>query len=464
MRSFHRHLFAIVGALTLAGCATSPALDAQPPDLPAQWTQPDSVAGTLSQDSLSADWWRSFDNAELDVFVTQAQAQSQDIAAATARVRQAQASARIAGAALLPEVSAGLDAGRQARLGGHADVDGTLYAAGLSASYEVDFWGRNRAARDSAVHILAATRFDHDTVLLTVTAGTANAWVQAVALAERAAIAEHNLHSAERLLALVQSQYEAGSATQLAVAQQRTLVASQRRSLAALRQQANQARVALAHLTGQAREVTVNTSTLASIRIPAIDAGVPSELLVRRPDIARAEAQLTAADADVVVARAAMLPSLTFAAYAGASSDRLGSLFDNPLYSLAAGLAAPIFNAGRLAAGHDLAQARREELLADYRQAIVMAFSDVQMALAQMHGVQAQLDAQSEELIQAQLALTLAESRYRAGAETLLTLLDTQRTLYAAQDMAAQLKALHLQSAVDLYRVLGGGWKIDEDN
>jgi len=413
---------------------------------------------------LPAHWWRSFDNAELDVFVTQAQAQSQDIAAATARVRQAQASARIAGAALLPEVSAGLDAGRQARLGGHADVDGTLYAAGLSASYEVDFWGRNRAARDSAVHILTATRFDHDTVRLTVTAGTANAWVQAVALAERAAIAEHNLHSAERLLALVQSQYEAGSATQLAVAQQRTLVASQRRSLAALRQQANQARVALAHLTGQAREVTVNTSTLASIRIPVIDAGVPSELLVRRPDIARAEAHLAAADADVVVARAAMLPSLTFAAYAGANSNRLGSLFDNPLYSLAAGLAAPIFNAGRLAAGHDLAQARREELLADYRQAIVMAFSDVQMALAQMHGVQAQIDAQSEELIQAQLALTLAESRYRAGAETLLTLLDTQRTLYAAQDMAAQLKALHLQSVVDLYRVLGGGWKIDEDN
>ncbi|KAA0889187.1 efflux transporter outer membrane subunit [Pusillimonas sp. ANT_WB101] len=464
MGSFHRHLFAIVGALTLAGCATSPALDAQPPDLPAQWTQPDSGAGTLSQDSLSADWWRSFDNAELDVFVTQAQAQSQDIAAATARVRQAQASARIAGAALLPEVSAGLDAGRQVRLGGHADVDGTLYAAGLSASYEVDFWGRNRAARDSAVNILTATRFDHDTVRLTVTAGTANAWVQAVALAERTAIAEHNLDRAERLLSLVQSQYEAGSATQLAVAQQRTLVASQRRSLAALRQQANQARVALAHLTGQAREVTVNTPTLASIRIPAIDAGVPSELLVRRPDIARAEAQLTAADADVVVARAAMLPNLTFAAYAGANSNRLGSLFDNPLYSLAAGLAAPIFNAGRLAAGHDLAQARREELLADYRQAIVMAFSDVQMALAQMHGVQAQLNAQFEELTQAQLALTLAESRYRAGAETLLTLLDTQRPLYAAQDMAAQLKALHLQSAVDLYRVLGGGWRIDEDS
>lgn len=464
MRRFHRHLFAMMGALILAGCATSPALDAQRPDLPAQWTQPDSVAEASSQDSLSADWWHSFGNAELDAFVMQAQAQSQDIAAATARVRQAEASAHIAGAALLPEVSTRLEAGRQAKLGGHADVDGTLYAAGLSASYEVDFWGRNRAARDSAVHILTATRFDHDTVRLTVTAGTANAWVQAVALAERVAIAEHNLHSAERVLALVQSQYEAGSATQLAMAQQRTLVASQRRSLAALRQQANQARVALAHLTGQARDVTVNTSTLASIRIPAIDTGVPSELLVRRPDIARAEAQLAAADADVLVARAAMLPSLTFSAYAGANSDRLGSLFNNPLYSLAAGLAAPIFNAGRLAAGHDLAQARREELLADYRRSIVMAFSDVQMALAQMHGVQAQLDAQSEELTQAQLALTLAESRYRAGAETLLTLLDTQRTLYAAQDMAAQLKALHLQSAVDLYRVLGGGWKIDEDN
>ncbi|MGB6105871.1 MAG: TolC family protein, partial [Pusillimonas sp.] len=265
----------------------------------------------------------------------------------------------------------------------------------------------------------------------------------------------------QRLLALVQSQFEAGWATELALAQQRTLVASQRRSLAALRQQADQARITLALLAGQTREAIVETSTLAAIYAPAVDTGVPSDLLLRRPDIARAEAQLAAADADVLAARAAMLPSLTFSAYAGASSGRLSSLFDNPLYSVAAGLAAPIFNAGRLAAGHDLAQARREELLADYRQAIVAAFADVQAALAGMHGVQEQLDAQAEELVQAQRALILAESRYRAGAETLLTLLDAQRILYAAQDMAAYLKELHLQSAVDLYRALGGGWRLD---
>ncbi|MFA4914682.1 MAG: TolC family protein, partial [Burkholderiaceae bacterium] len=140
----------------------------------------------------------------------------------------------------------------------------------------------------------------------------------------------------------------------------------------------------------------------------------------------------------------------------------LNQVLSNPLYSLAAGLAAPIFNAGRLAAGHELAQARREELLADYRQTILAAFADTQSALANMHGVQAQLDAQSEELAQAQRVLALSESRYRSGADTLLVLLDAQRTLYAAQDEAARLRALQLQAAIDLYKALGGGWRRDE--
>jgi len=449
-----------VVAMALAGCAAPrPAPVATTTALPAQWQ---AGAQEGAQEGVTADWWRSFGSAELDALVRQAQAQSLDVAAAVARVQQAGASARIAGAALLPEVGASLNASRQQRLGGNASVNGSvngsLFGAGLSASYEIDFWGRHRAERDSALAALQASVFDRDTLQLTVTAGVATAWLQAVALGERIAIGQNNLQSAQRLLALIESRARAGAATPLELAQQRGLVAGQRRGVEALRQQAGDARSALALLLGQRGGPDIATQTLAALRPPSIAAGLPAELLTRRPDIARAEAQLAAADANLLAARAALLPRVTLTGGLATGGDPLRRVFDNPLYSLAAGLAAPVFDAGRLAAGRDLAQARREELLAGYRAAIACAFTDTEVALNAVAGVAAQSAAQAEELAQAQRALTLAEHRYRAGADSLLTLLDAQRTLYAAQDGAVQLQALGLQAAVALYKALGGGW------
>ncbi|HWV62831.1 MAG TPA: TolC family protein, partial [Oxalicibacterium sp.] len=223
-------------------------------------------------------------------------------------------------------------------------------------------------------------------------------------------------------------------------------------------------RTALAILLGRdVASLTLATDDFAALQLPAIGAGLPSMLLARRPDIAQAEAQLRAADADVVAARAAMFPTLTLTAGIAARSNRSHTLFDNPVYDTAAGLFAPIFNAGRLAAGRDLAIAQREELLAQYRQAIVAAYGDVEIALNAIAGIDAQSVAQEEEARQAQRALTLAESRYRAGAETALVLLDAQRTLYGAQDAVAQLHMQRLQAAVGLYRALGGGWQLPEE-
>lgn len=453
----NRKMSVLVMALVLAGCAAPlpPAAGAAAQALPAQWQD---AAPSAASAAITADWWRSFGSAELDALVRQAQAQSLDMAAAVARVQQAGASARIAGAALLPEVGASLSASRQQRLGGNASAAGNLSGAGLNASYEVDFWGRNRAGRDSAQAALQASAFDRDTLQLTVTAGVAMSWLQAVALAERIAIGESNLQSAARLLALVESRVRAGAATPLELAQQRGLIAAQRRGVEALRQQAGDARSALALLLGQAGGPQLATPTLAALQAPSIAAGLPAELLTRRPDIARAEAQLAAADANLRAARAALLPRLTLTGGIASGGDALRRVFDNPVYSLAAGLAAPIFDAGRLAAGRDLAQASREELLANYRAAIVAAFADAEVALNAVAGVAAQSAAQAEELAQAQRALTLAERRYRAGADSLLTLLDAQRTLYAAQDAAVQLQAQGLQASVALYKALGGGW------
>lgn len=455
------HALTLLAAALLCGCAstTPPPLAAAAPALPAQW----AAQGGPGSLSIARDWWRSLGSAELDALVQAAQAQSLDVAAAAARLRQAEATARQAGAVLLPAVNATADASRQARFsGGSSSTEGTAanrYAAGLAASYELDFWGRQRAGHDSALASLQASRFDRDTVGLTLTATVAEAWLRLVGGRERLAIAGLNLHSAERVLALVESRARAGAATPLELAQQLGLVAAQRQAIEALRQQVQGQHTALAVLLGQASEPTVQADSLVALQPPAIGAGLPADLLVRRPDVARAEAQLAAAHADVQAARAALLPRITLNAGLGVGGDRPGRAFDHPLYSLAAGLTAPIFDGGRLAAGAEIAQARRDELLAQYQAAIIAAVGDAERALQAVAGTGAQTAAQAQVLEQAHQAYTLAQVRYRAGADTLLTLLDAQRTLYAAQDHAAQLRQARLVAAVALYKALGGGWE-----
>ncbi|MCW5608647.1 MAG: efflux transporter outer membrane subunit [Nitrosomonas sp.] len=424
--------------------------------VPAQWR----TASDATAPDVTRDWWRSFGNAELAQLVVQAQEQSLDVVAAVARVHQAEAAARIASAPLLPELSVNADFSRQGQYGDLAFHDHTFFG-GLAASYEIDFWGKNRARRNAARAILRATEFDHDTVALTVTAGTAQLWLQTTALRQRIDIAERNLDNASRFLALVEARQRAGAATLLDVARQRGLAASQQRIVVSLRQQAGDSQTALAVLLGLPASFTVKSSRLDALRVPSIRAGLPSDLLVRRPDIARAEAQLVAANASIAAARAAMLPSLRLTASMGVVTP-----FDGPLYNAAAGLMAPLFNAGRLAAGRDLAIAQHEELLASYRSVIISAFGNVEVALNAVTGydLQAAAQAQEQELAQAQRAFDLAESRYRAGAETLMTLLDVQRTLYAALDHAVQLKLLMLQARVSLFRALGGGWQVANTN
>ncbi|WP_322013230.1 TolC family protein [Paraburkholderia sp. J12] len=449
--------FATFATFALCACTTPAPQNAGLPAPPA-WRY------AASTDALGkpvrTDWWTAFGNNELDGLVQQARMNSFDVAAAIARVKQAQANAKIAGAALLPNVKGFADASRQGGLlVNDSELAGTSFDLGLLASYELDFWGRNRALRDAALANVSASRFDRDTVALTVSADTVNAWLQTVAFRERTAIARQNLETATQILETVESRLRAGAVTQLDVAQQRAAVAAQRRALEASVQQANDSLTTLAVLLGRpVSQMQLETTSLDALQVPDIAAGVPSEVLVQRPDLARAEAQLAAANANIAAARAAMLPSLTLNATAGFGSERIHTIFDNSLYSVAAGLSAPIFNAGSLAAGRDLAIAQQEELLAAYRAAIVAAFGDVDRSLNAIHGVDAQVAAQGEERDEARRALRLAQSRYQAGAETLTTVLDAQQTLFAAEDEGVQLRLARLQGAVSLYRALGGGW------
>lgn len=456
----------LAASLLLAACsnpAPRPDSGLQPP---AAWQSPNTSAAAHS----NRQWWTQFGSPQLNQLIEQARVGSHDLAAAVARVQQAQASATIAGAPLLPELKAGLNANRQRLLHGkgYSQLDVSpdnrslnYYDAQLSASYEIDFWGGKRAARDSALLGLQASEFDRATVELTLQSGVANSYTQALSLREQQRIAELNLANAQSVLRLVQTRYDAGSATALELAQQKSLVAEQQRKLPLVQQQAREARITLAALLGQpVQALTLTEQPFDQLHWPEIASGVPSELLSRRPDIASAEAKLAAAQADVTVARAAMLPTLTLTASLGTGADLASDLLRTTFYNLSSGLVAPIFNNGRLSATRDKATARQQELLETYRGAIINGFADVEKALNSIRGLDEQRQWQGEELSQAQTAFDIAQSRYQAGAEDLLTVLQTQRTLYAAQDMNVQLRLSRLQASIALYKALGGGWQV----
>lgn len=455
--------------LLLSACSNPPPRPDSGLVAPPNWQAP-AAAG--QQQALNREWWQAFASPQLNRLIEQARHNSFDLAAAMARVRQAQASAVIAGAPLLPELTFGLDASRERLLRGSgfsqldtSDEDRTLdfFDTNLSASYEVDFWGGKAAARDGAVHSLNASRFDRATVELTVLSGVASSYLQSLALDEQTRIARLNLANARNVLQLVQTRYQSGSATALELAQQRSLVASQARQLLLLEQQAQEARISLATLLGEpVQGLQLDDQRFDRLTWPEIASGVPSELLGRRPDIASAEARLAAAQANVQVARAAMLPSLKLGASLGSGADQVADILRNPFYTLTSGLTAPIFNNGRLSAERDKARAQQDELLQAYRGAIIAAFADVEKALNSIDGIDQQRRWQDEELTQAQIAFELSENRYRAGAQNLLTVLETQRTLYQAQDQQVQLRLARLQGSIALYKALGGGWQDTE--
>ncbi|MFJ2449496.1 efflux transporter outer membrane subunit [Pseudomonas sp. NPDC087626] len=454
----------LCACLLLSACGTP----AERPDsgisAPPAWQSPVSTKPEKNRQQ----WWATFGSPELESLIAEAQLGSHDLAAAVARVRQAQATAVIAGGPLLPEVKAGLNANRQKLLRGNGysqlDADSSNQAvdyfdASLSASYEIDFWGARHAARDSALQGVRASEFDQATVELTLLSSVANSYSQSLSLAEQSRIAELNLGNAQSVLKLVQTRYDSGSATALELAQQKSLVAAQQRQLPLVQQQAAEARITLAALLGRPVQALPRSHlNFAQMSWPSIASGVPSDLLSRRPDIARAEAQLAAAQADVTVARAALLPSVTLSANIGSGADTFGDLLRSPFYNLTAGLVAPIFNNGRLSAERDRATARQQELLESYRGAIINGFADVEKALASIRGLDEQRQWQGEELAQAQTAFDIAQSRYQAGAEDLLSVLETQRTLFAAQDLNVQLRLARLQASIGLYKALGGNW------
>jgi NodT family efflux transporter outer membrane factor (OMF) lipoprotein len=449
----------------VAGCSLIPDFVRPAAPAPAAWKNGDAgVAPTWPP----ADWWRGFGSAPLDRLIETAQRNNYDLAAAAARVLQADAQTRIAGASLLPGLDVGASASRRwERTSGSSGRSGgtvvtTSFGASLSASYQLDLFGGNRAALAAAEASALSSRFDRETVALSVLSGVAGAYFQTLQLRERLAVARRNLANAEEVLRVVQARVDNGAASPLDLAQQRTVVAGQRAAIPPLQVQAQQSEHALALLMGSAPAATdIEGASVMQLQPPAVAPGLPSELLVRRPDIQTAEAQLVAANAQIGVARAAFFPSIALTADGGYASATLASLFQpSSLFAaVAASAVQPIFSGGRLEGGLELAKARREELIANYRKAVVSAFADVEDALVAIRRTAEQEALQADALEQARLAYDLAETRYRAGAVDLLAVLEAQRTLFQAEDQMVQIRSSRLQAAIDMFAALGGGWQ-----
>jgi NodT family efflux transporter outer membrane factor (OMF) lipoprotein len=414
------------------------------------------------------DWWRGFRSRELTDLMEEAQTVNLDIAAATARFIQADAQARITGAALLPSLT-GSGSETYSRTSG-ASASGLTnggrevvnYQASLSASYELDFWGKNREAAQAAEETAFATRFDRDVVALTTLTTVANAYFQVLASQDRIRTAEGNVASASRILEAIRQRFQAGTGTDLDVAQQESVLANQKALIPPLRLTLAQNINALATLVSRPPEsVHIKGGSMNRISSPRVTPGLPSELLTQRPDIRRQEAQLASATANVGNARAQFFPSIQLTGQGGYQSSSLVSLFQPhaAFFSMVGNLTQPIFDGGRILGNFELSKARQDELLQTYRKTVVSAFADVDNALDAIRQTTDKLRLQREVVAASRRAFQLSEQQLRAGTADIVTVLNTQLTLFQAEDVLWQAELARLLAIVSLYQALGGGWE-----
>ena len=449
-------------AATLTACVS-----AEPPapnlDIPGHYREgPRKGEAALPR----PEWWRGFRSTELSGLIEAARCENLDIAAAVARIRQADAQSRISGAALFPTLDGGSDASRSRSAGlrtGKVGRGSNLYSLSLSASYELDFWGKNRAALEAAETTALASRFDRQTVELTAIASAATTYFDLLGAQDRLRIARENVENASRVLTVIQERLNAGTATALDIAEQQSLLAQQRASIPPLEQTIEQDRATLAVLIGRApASVTIAGGSMNRISVPRVTPGIPAELLNRRPDIQYAEATLAAANSDVVSARAQFFPTIQLTGQGGLQSLALKGLFDpaSTFYSVAASLTQPIFDGGRIRGQFDQAKGAEAEALANYRKAVISAFSDVERALVAVQQLARQERLQADVVKSARVAYELAEQQLRQGTVDLTTVLTNQNTMFQAQNTLVQVRVARLQAVVSLYQALGGGWDL----
>jgi NodT family efflux transporter outer membrane factor (OMF) lipoprotein len=422
------------------------------------------------------DWWRGFRSKELTTLMEDAQVFNLDIAVAIAQVVQADAQVGVNGAPLFPSITGTATAEQQKAstatagggagtgFGGGGGSTFTNYNLGLTASYMIDFWGKNRATLYAAEESATAARYNREVVTLTTLVTVANTYFQVLAAQDELRVARRNLAAAERILTLIKQQFTGGTASQLDLSQQEALVSTERAAIPPLEVTLRQNIAALALLVARApANFNVSGGALTSIVVPRVTPGMPSELLYQRPDIRQAEAQLASSNFSVESARAAFFPQIQLTATTGVQSAALASLFGPGAwyYTLAAGLTQPIFDGFLLESQLKQAKGVQLQNLQAYRKAVLSAFADVEKALVALSQTEKQERLQIEAVTNSRKAFDVSEVQLRAGTINLITVLQTQQTLLTNENTLAQVRLTKLLAASSLFQALGGGWTPD---
>lgn len=446
-------------SILVAGCATvGPDYKRPASDLPAAFGEADVGSPTLA---VPARWWTLYGDATLDGLVRSALERNADVRLATARVEEAEALLREAHATLFVPLVQGNAGASRGRNPANDPPTGNLFTAGISTSFEIDLWGRLRRAERATRDNLLASRYGRDTVALTLAATVARTYFAARSLDSQYAASQEILRAADESVALARKRATGGIASDLEVYQAGAL----RTAAAAQAMEVARARATVLHqlgvLTGRL-DLALPAAEVTALPLPPLPpAGLPSQLLERRPDVSQAEASLQAATERIGIARAAQFPTLSLTASLGRASPELSTLFSSSagLWSVGLGLLGPIIDGGRYAARTDQAVAQARQAQATYQRAVETAFREVSDALS---NVRLAADSETDltaRVEQARNALRLAQLRYERGYSAYLEVLDAQRTLNEALLAFIRNRQAYLSYTVDLMNALGGGWQ-----
>ena len=458
-------LLALAVSPSLSGCI----LGSERPELNLE--VPTTYRATPSSDTAVPvlDWWRGFRSSELSALMDAAQIYNLDIAVAIAQLIQADAQVGVSGAPLLPTVTGDASAERQKQSSANTITSGqgiggttfNTFQVGLTASYALDFWGKNRAALYAAEESATVSRYNREVVTLTTIVTVANTYFQVLAAQDQLRVTRENLAAAERILNLIKKQFNAGTASQLDVSQQEALAATQRAAIPPLEVTVGQNIAALALLVGRAApNFTIHGGSLSTIAVPRVTPGLPSELLYQRPDVRQAEAQLAASNFSVESARAAFFPQIQLTGTTGWQSAALASLFTPGawFYTATASLTQPIFDGFLLESQLKQAKGVQLQNLQAYRKSVLSAFADVEKALIALHKFTLQERLQLQVVAASREAFNIAEKQLSGGTINLITVLQAEQTLFTAELNLVTVRLSKLQAAVSLFQALGGGW------
>lgn len=460
-------------AILPSACNLTPDYERPKQDLPGSYRNPIPDPSPDLPRPVS-EWWKTFGSTELDSLVDEALTSNRDIKAATQRILQAEAQAGSAAAALLPSATLNAKRSVDSPTGGQGTlITGTtnrthrLSAVGMAFSYELDLWGKIRASETSALATALANVHDRETLAITMVSDLVSTYLQYLESLDREQVARQNIANMKTMHAAVRERVRLGESSELELAQQRNVLAQGEATIPPITLQRERAFNKVAILLGRApSSLKLSGKSLADLKLPEVAPGLPSDLLLRRPDIKKAEANLIAANANVGVARAKMLPSFSLTGERGWASQ----LFDNLTapasiyWTVAGAVATTIFDNGKTEADISYAKARFGELMEVYQQSILTSLRDTEDALAAVR-LEGELEVAQQEVLQASLdAYRLSSEAFRLGMVDYLNVLETQRTRFQAEDAKVQSRFGRLSAVVSLYKALGGGMERPEDS